>query len=124
MADIERIPWREWIPRRFWRVVATVEAADEVPERLPAKGAVVVGQPSHPKWLAFDCPCKTGHRILVTLDTDHYPHWTIINEARLTISPSVDYRSNDRRCHYVINGGQIIWVHHQEGRVHGRKRRV
>lgn len=122
MAGIKRIPWREWVPRRFWRVVATVEAADEIPERLPAKGAVLVGPPSHPKWLAFDCPCKGGHRIMITLDRGHYPHWTITNKAKLTISPSVDFRSNDRRCHYVINGGQIVWVQNQGGRTHGRKR--
>ena len=122
MADLKRIPWREWIPRRFWRIVAVVGAADEIPETLPAKCAVLVGTPLHPKWLAFDCPCKTGHRILVTLDTRHHPHWRIIDTDKLSILPSIDYWSTERRCHYMITGGQIIWVNNKKGRAHGRKR--
>ncbi len=88
MAHVTRIPWWEWIPGRFWRIVAAVEAADEIPKRLPRNGAVVVGTTQHPKWLAFDCPCETGHRILIALDPAHYPHWTIANQRKLSISPS------------------------------------
>jgi hypothetical protein len=122
MANLIRIPWREWIPRRFWRIVAVVEAADQIPEKLPIKGAVLVGPPLRPKWLAFDCPCKTGHRILVTLDTAHHPHWRIINNNKLSISPSVDYCSKDLRCHYMITGGKIIWVKNKERHADDRKR--
>jgi hypothetical protein len=120
MARVERIPFWEWIPGRAWRIVTTVDAADEVPERLPPQGAVVVGSSEHPKWLAFDCPCKTGHRIMVTLDPAHRPHWVVKSGKKLSVSPSLDYRTAERRCHYLVTNGKIIWVKDMEGRFRGR----
>lgn len=122
MAHLGRIPFWEWIPGRSWRIVTTVEAADEIPERLPPQGAVVVGSSRHPKWLAFDCPCKSGHRIMVTLDPAHWPHWVMRNAKKLTISPSVDYRTLERRCHYMVTNGKIIWVKDMEECARGRNR--
>jgi hypothetical protein len=111
MAWLGPIPWWQWIPGRSWRIVATIEAADEIPTRLPRNGAVLVGSPEHRKWLAFDCPCRTGHRIMVTLDSAHSPHWTVVADARrLSVSPSVDYKTPGRRCHYFIRQGKITWV--------------
>jgi uncharacterized protein DUF6527 len=121
MAGIGRLPWWEWIPGRSWRVVAIVDAADEVPRRLPRSGAILVGSPERPKWLVFDCPCKTGHRIMITLDRAHHPFWTVHDHKKLTVSPSVDYFSSDRQCHYFIRRGKIIWV--KEERHNGRKRK-
>jgi hypothetical protein len=122
MARVGHIPWWEWIPGRAWRIVTSVEAADEIPERLPRNGAVVVGPLQRPKWLAFDCPCKTGHRIMVALDPAHRPYWTIVKENKLSISPSVDYRTSERRCHYLITNGRTIWVDNKERYFHVRNR--
>lgn len=110
MAGIVRIPWWQWTPFHAWRIVGFVEAADEVPDRLPAKGAVLVGSIQHPKWLAFDCPCQTGHRVMVSLDPQHNPHWIILKTKRLSVVPSIDYRAAERRCHYFIRRGKIIWA--------------
>jgi hypothetical protein len=115
MVGVGRIPFWEWIPGRAWRIVAAVEAADEIPDRLPPRGAVVVGSLEKPKWLAFDCPCKTGHRIMVTLDPTHRPHWAIKRIKKLSICPSVDYRAPERRCHYFVINGKIKWVHDTQG---------
>jgi hypothetical protein len=106
-----KIRWREWLPFRPWRVIAQVEAADEIPERLPLKGAVIVGTPRQPKWLAFDCACFQGHRIMVSLEPSHEPHWEVTSQARLTLFPSVDFRSPGQRCHYIIRDGKVSWVH-------------
>ncbi len=110
MAGIARIPWWQWNPFIAWRIVAFVEAADEVPHRLPAKGAVVVGSIQRPKWLAFDCPCRTGHRIMVSLDPLHSPHWTLLKGKPLSVSPSIDYQTAKKRCHYFIRRGKTIWT--------------
>jgi hypothetical protein len=59
---------------------------------------------------------------MVTLDRAHRPHWTLQESKKLTISPSIDYISPDRRCHYLIRGGKIQWVKEREDRQHGRKR--
>jgi Family of unknown function (DUF6527) len=110
MAGVGRIPFWEWIPGRAWRIVATVEAADEIPDRLPSRGAVLVGSLQRPKWLAFDCPCGDGHRIMVTLDATHRPHWRITKVRKLSVYPSIDYQSSIKRCHYCVSNGQIKWV--------------
>lgn len=109
MADMKTVPWWQWIPFRGWRIVLTVDAADEVPTSLPRNGAVLVGTERRPKWLSFDCPCGTGHRILIPLDPVQRPHWTISRSQPLSISPSVDYKST-RRCHYFISNGRTTWV--------------
>lgn len=123
MAAVNRIRWWEWwIPFRPWRIVAVVEAADEIPAKLPAKGAIVVGTRERPKWIAFDCPCKSGHRIMITLDPAHQPHWSIIAGRRLTLSPSVDCHDNGRRCHYFVRHGSVQWVKDHRGGYRGTKR--
>lgn len=122
MARLGRIPFWEWIPRRAWRIVAVVEAADEIPPRLPSRGAVLVGSREHPKWLAFDCPCKSGHRIMVTLDPAHRPHWVVTRGNKLSLIPSVNYRGGGRRCHYLIRNGGIMWVNDMEVGSHDRDR--
>jgi hypothetical protein len=120
MGGLGRVPWWQWIPFRAWRIVAMVDAADEIPVRLPAKGVVIVGSLQRPKWLAFDCPCGTGHRIMVTLDPSHAPHWTIVDKRPLSVSPSVDYRGSASRCHYFIRHGKTVWANDEGGR-RGRK---
>lgn len=113
MAGVKRISWWQWIPLpgRKWRIVTTVEAADEIPERLPSHGVALVGTVEHPKWLAFDCPCRSGHRIMVALDRGHTPHWRITSVKKLSIAPSIDYCGPGRRCHYFITKGKTVWAH-------------
>jgi hypothetical protein len=119
MAFIEQLrSWFDWAPWKRWRVVCTVESADEVPGALVGKEAILVGTRVNPKWLAFNCPCRTGHRILLNLDQNRYPYWTLLDLAKLTVRPSVDYRDNDRRCHYIVANGRIQWARH-EGERHG-----
>jgi len=107
--------WLEWAPWRRWQVVGVVDSADDVPETLSGKRAVLVGTKGRPKWLAFDCPCRSGHRILLNLDRQRFPFWTLLNPDRLTLTPSVDYRDDRQRCHYIMSKGRIRWAHHRGG---------
>lgn len=88
-----------------------VESADEVPERLPRNAAVIVGDEKFAKWLAFDCPCRKGHRIMLNADRARRPAWRIAvaNDGRLTVAPSVDFVGDGSRCHYFIREGRIEW---------------
>lgn len=104
------IRWWHWFPRFRFFIAGTVEQADEVPERLPAKVAILVGTTQYPKWLAFDCPCRTGHRILIPLERTRVPHWRVLSETPLTVDPSVDYRTPQKRCHYFMRGGKVVWT--------------
>jgi len=105
-----KIRWWDWLPFFGWRIVAIVDSAVDVPELLPRNGAVVVGRVDNPKWLAFDCPCRTGHRILLNMDRGRWPVWSFKPSNRLTISPSVDYHDKTKRCHYFIRNGRIDWA--------------
>jgi hypothetical protein len=111
MDDMISFSWWQSLPWLPWRIVATVDAADEIPEHLPRNGAVLVGSDKYPKWLVLDCPCRQGHRIMVTLDNRSKPHWRITGNRRLTLLPSVDAYTGRRRCHFIVRDGRIIWVH-------------
>lgn len=110
MARVTKISWWQWLPIYGWRVVANVDAADEIPDRLPRRGAVVVGLRARPKWIAFDCPCGTGHRIMLPTDQAYSPHWKVSRREKLTIAPSIDSKSNGLRCHYFIQDGRVKWT--------------
>lgn len=114
MGGITNINWWQWLPLFPWRIVAAVSAADEIPLRLPRNGIVLVGTRERPKWFAFDCPCRTGHRIMINMDRANAPHWKVSGNSKLTLWPSIDYRTSARRCHYFIRNGRIDWVHDRE----------
>jgi hypothetical protein len=105
-----KISWWEWLPFWRWRVIGQVGSADEVPDRLPRNAVALVGDGSRTKWIVFDCPCRKGHRIMLNADVARRPRWTLKQVQRLTISPSIDYRGSERRCHYNIRSGRIEWA--------------
>jgi len=115
MAGVRPISWWQWIPLpwRKWRLVGTVEAGDEVPDRLPRKGVVLVEHAHRPTWAAFDCPCGRGHRLMVNLDQTRRPVWRVASRHPLSIRPSVDDVTPLRRCHFWITNGRITWDRHE-----------
>lgn len=98
------------LPWRRWRIVGQVEVADEVAERLAYGGVVLVGTPKRTAWAVFDCPCRTGHRLMLNLDTTRYPVWRIESTRPLTIRPSIDGSTPERRCHFFVHNGKISWA--------------
>jgi hypothetical protein len=104
-----KIAWWQWMPVWRWRVLGSVEDADEVPDRLPRRGAVVVGSASYPKWIAFDCACGRRHRILLNTDPRRRPAWRLAGTHPLSIAPSIDY-GGEQRCHYFIRDGKTLWA--------------
>ena len=116
MGKCVRLRWWQWIPIHRWRVVGAVDSADEVPERLPRNAAVLVGTSQAPKWIAFDCPCRSGHRVMLNTDLKRHPAWRVSTSPRgsLSILPSVDFRDRGRRCHYFVRTGRIIWAREPE----------
>ena len=107
-----KIPWWRWLPFQHWRTVGVVESADEIPDKLPKNGAVVVASGGPPKWVSFDCPCRSGHRVLLNTDPGRRPTWTLAQSSNggLSIAPSVDFHDGRRRCHYFVRDGRIVWA--------------
>jgi Family of unknown function (DUF6527) len=105
----ERLP--DWLVRQPVHCIGFVEAADEIPEKLLRNTAIIVGTALRPKWIAFDCPCQSGHRIMLNLDRDRRPYWQISKvDGPLSLSPSVNYYDGRRRCHYFIKNGKVDWL--------------
>jgi hypothetical protein len=115
MAQLDKPSWWERLPLpwRRWRVLWSVDDADEIPAALPRRSAVLVGSVGRPKWVAFDCPCDKRHRLLINLDTSRHPAWSLSNPSRLTLTPSVDDRTPNRRCHFFMRDGRVCWVHNE-----------
>ena len=103
--------WRSlallWRP---WGIAGYVRAADEVPEALPPKGVILVGDEANPTWAVLECPCRRGHRLMVNLDRSRRPVWTIDPIKPLTIRPSIDDITPERQCHFVVHRGRIRWA--------------
>lgn len=114
MDRLMPIRWWHWFPRRTWRVVGQVEAADRVPAKIPRNGIILSGPAEAPTWLAFDCPCRTGHRVLVNLDRRRRPYWSLVQRTPLSIWPSFDVLGTERRCHFVVRDGRVSWVHNRK----------
>lgn len=103
-----------WPPWRRWRIVEHVADVDLVDERIPRKGVVFVGTADQPKWAVLDCPCRDRHRLIVNLDSGRRPVWRIETLEPLSIRPSIDDHTPDRRCHFTIARGRIRWAHHDQ----------
>lgn len=108
-----KVPWHSWLPRRRYWVAGMVEAADEVPERLPRKALIVVERGGRPSWVAFDCPCSRCHRLLIPLSSRVSPHWRLSDSKRPSLAPSVDSTDGELRCHFWLKNGLIQWAGRQ-----------
>ena len=102
----------ELLPALRWRMERRVSDVDEVPPRIPKRRAYLVATSILRKWLVFDCPCGTGHRIMLNLDRLRFPYWRLSLSAtrQITLSPSIDYHDEFRRCHYFLRKGRVIWA--------------
>jgi hypothetical protein len=95
-------PWR-------YLVIISVQAADEVPAKLPARTAVVVTSKGRPSWIAFDCPRHRRERLLINLSSARRPRWSLQTDTLLTLSPSIDAVHHGERCHFWIRRGKVVW---------------
>jgi hypothetical protein len=91
-------------------LVGFTDAADEIPDRIAARTAVVVQSGDRRTWIAFDCPRHRGERIMLNLSTSRRPCWRINEEPKLTLYPSIDAFHSEDRCHFWIKRGRLRWV--------------
>ncbi|WP_460005596.1 DUF6527 family protein [Microbacterium xylanilyticum] len=95
---------------RRWKADLHADSVSDAPEAIRTRHAIVVGAPTHPKWLIFDCPCGAGHRVMLNLDNAHHPRWRLVTAMPMTLIPSVDEHSPAGHCHYIVRNGRINWV--------------
>ena len=106
---LRRLPGSRFIPWRYI-VVGAVDAADEVPDVLAPRTAIVVKATDRATWVAFNCPRHSHEKILLNLSNRRRPFWTIEAEHMLTLRPSIDAHHGGTRCHFWISRGRIKWA--------------
>lgn len=94
---------RPTYPRARW-----APSRGDVPSPLPRRRVVVVGAP--PKWVVMACPCGHGHTINLNLANEARARWRIDLSNRPSISPSVDVKDPERRCHFWLRDGRVDWA--------------
>ena len=47
---------------------------------------------------------------MVNLDRSRWPFWRIESSKPLSIRPSIDIVTQERRCHFFVLCGKICWV--------------
>lgn len=92
-----------------WKVTQVVADVDDIPNQLARREIILVATSQFTKWIVFDCPCGTGHRIMLNADSSREPTWELRRQDLAVLWPSVDYRGH-RRCHYVICNGRTLWT--------------
>lgn len=101
--------WRRqaFVHPRFDRVVR-YERQHQVPDSIPRHTVAVVGSEEVPKWAIFECPCGTGHRIMVSLVSSHTRHWRLKTASeRPSLYPSVNFHDAQGRCHFWLRDGRV-----------------
>lgn len=80
------------------------------PEDLPTGWAIIVGPASRPKWVTFQCPSGCKEPLLLSLNPDRRPRWTVTFDwlGRPSINPSIR-RPDGCRSHFWIRKGQVEW---------------
>jgi hypothetical protein len=109
LADRTKDLWRrQALTRPRLDRLVRFESQQEVPCSIPRDTVVVVGTERTPKWAIFECPCGTGHRIMVTLLDNQARHWRLETSTdRLSLYPSVNFHDAQGRCHFWLQDGHV-----------------
>jgi len=98
----------------------SVSSARDMPgrEELNSGEIVIVGPLERPKWLTFPCPSGCGEPLLLSLNKERRPRWSIQCDwlGRPSISPSV-HRTDGCRCHFWLRKGRVEWCKDSGGRL-------
>ena len=71
----------------------------------------VIAQRDKSRWVLFQCPCKCGAVITLSLQRVHNPHWSVTHteSGRCTLYPSV-WRDQGCLSHFVVRDGRVFWA--------------
>lgn len=89
--------------------VKVVERVSDIPINTGSL-IFVVERNGRRQWAIFDCPCRTGHRLTVSLRSDDHPHWSASwRGASVSLHPSLWLR-DACRSHFWIRDNKVKWV--------------
>lgn len=81
------------------------------PDNLKKDIIYVVGEKRFVKWAYMRCPCGCNDSIMLSLDKNNFPSWSVKQDklGRATISPSIN-KMDGCRSHFLIKKGKLIWA--------------
>jgi len=84
------------------------ERQSEAPISIPRQTLAIIGKGEHLKWAMFECPCGTGHKIMINLAASRSPHWRLASDKGIpSLLPSIDYQDDHGRCHFWLRAGRV-----------------
>lgn len=102
--------WRRRRRRLRLSQVQLIASATQVPGKLAAGEAILVGTHGALKWLVLGCPCRCGEVHWVSLMPSDRKRWSaVLSEAGLlTVDPSL-WSATHCRSHFWIREGRVDW---------------
>lgn len=99
-----------WLFRRQrYAGVRIVEKMSDVPAET-GSFIYLVERNGRRLWVVLECPCRTGHKISVSLQESDRPHWKVTTNGELaTIQPSLCL-NDGCRSHFWITRNEVNWV--------------
>lgn len=85
------------------------EATDDL---LKPGTLLIVKDGTFYRWARFTCPCGCGQKQVISLQSNHSPHWSIAeNGTSVTLHPSVHVNGNGGcGAHFFVRNNRIDWV--------------
>jgi len=112
MIDSLTDQWRRrrWSTPRYTTVRRCARMSD-LPQLPPRRTVIVVGPPEREQWVVFTCPCGHQHRIVLNLSAHRHPRWALtLDEDEPSLYPSIDSKTEQRRCHFWLKAGRVQWA--------------
>lgn len=81
------------------------------PENLKKNIVYIVGGEKYAKWAYLKCPCGCDEPIMLSLNKNRFPSWSVKQDklGRASISPSIN-KLDGCRSHFLIIKGKLSWV--------------
>ncbi len=100
---------REVFRRKKYTAIRVVERVSDVPENT--KDLIyIVQRDGVQQWAILACPCRSGHKITVTLRKHDDPHWAATIKGRsASLVPSLWFHEGCR-SHFWIKNNRVDWV--------------
>lgn len=89
--------------------VRIVDRVSDIPKKTDSS-IFLVERDGRYQWAVFDCPCRTGHRLTVSLRKTEQPHWAAnCQGSKVSLYPSL-WLGDNCRSHFWIRDNKVNWV--------------
>jgi hypothetical protein len=108
-SDLELWFHREPLPPIIFPDIGVVDRPPSNPD-VRKNIFYLVSSHGKSKWVLFQCPCGCGEIVTLSLQSTHWPHWSVRTSpnSRASLQPSV-WRNVGCMSHFWIYDGRVYW---------------